>query len=314
MKPALLQLTPLPDADQAPLEAAYETHAFYADAAPEALLGRVGPTIRAIVTTGGHGVRDDVLAACPALEIVSVYGVGVDQIDLEACRRRGVRVCHTPGVLTDDVADLALGLMLSLKRDMRRAETWVRSGAWARDGRFALTRSVTGRRAGVLGLGRIGHAVARRAAAFGMEIGYWSRAAKPDAAPWAAFESAEALAAWCDILFVTVAATPETQRIVSRSVIAALGPEGALINVSRAANIDEAALLTALETGALGGAGLDVFENEPALDPRFLTLETVVLQPHAGSATIETRAAMGRLTRENLDAHFSGREPPAAFL
>jgi len=205
------------------------------------------------------------------------------------------------------VADLAVGMMLALSRGMIGAEAWARSGAWAAEGGYPLQRRVWGRRAGVLGLGRIGHSVARRLAGFDMQISYSARAPKPEAAAWSFVADPVALAAQSDVLFVTLAATSETRHIVGPEVLKALGPEGMLINVSRAANIDEEALLTALETGMLGGAALDVFEGEPALNPRFTALPNVLLQPHHGSGTVETRRAMGQLLRDNLTAFFAGQ-------
>jgi lactate dehydrogenase-like 2-hydroxyacid dehydrogenase len=262
--------------------------------------------VRAIATNGGLGANAAIIAACPKLEVIAVYGVGYDAVDLAACQARGIRVTNTPDVLTGDVADLAVGMMLALARGIVPAERWARSGDWASKGGFGLTGRVFGKRAGVLGLGRIGHAVARRLAAFDMDIAYSAQSPKADAADWAFIADPVALAARSDFLFVTLAASAATRHIVDRSVIAALGPQGMVINVSRAANIDETALLDALESGALGGAALDVFEGEPALNPRFVALPNVLLQPHIGSGTVETRKAMGLLMRDNLSAHFAG--------
>ncbi|MGL6210171.1 MAG: NAD(P)-dependent oxidoreductase, partial [Paracoccaceae bacterium] len=235
-------------------------------------------------------------------------------VDLEACRARGIKVANTPDVLTDDVADLAVAMMLAQSRGMVGAERWARDGSWASKGTYPLQRTVSGRRAGVLGLGRIGYEVARRLEAFNMDIAYSAQAPKEHAARWPFIADPVALAARSDFLFVTLAASAATRHIVNADVIAALGPEGMLINVSRAANIDEGALLDALETGALGSAALDVFEGEPALNPRFVTLPNVLLQPHHGSATFETRRAMGQLMRANLTAHFAGQPLPTPVL
>lgn len=304
-KPQVLQVGTYPEWDQAPLDAAYTMHRYFDAADKSAFLARVGPEVRGIATRGDLGASAAMVAACPKLEVIVVYGVGYDGVDLAACRARGIRVTNTPDVLTEDVADLGIGMMLMLSRGMQAAADWVQSGDWAAKGGFALQRKVSGKRAGVLGLGRIGAAVAKRLEGFGMEIAYSSTVKKD--VPWQFVADPVALAARSDFLFVTLAATPATRHIVNADVIAALGPAGLLINVSRAANIDEAALLDALETGALGGAALDVFEGEPMLNPRFLALRNVVLQPHHASGTYETRQAMGKLMRDNLDAHFAGR-------
>lgn len=304
-KPQVLQVGTYPEWDQAPLDAAYKMHRYFEAADKAAFLADVGPQVRGIATRGDLGASADMIAACPKLEVISVYGVGYDAVDLAACRARGIRVTNTPDVLTDDVADLALGMALMLSRGMQAATDWVMSGDWVAKGGFALQRKFSGKRAGVLGLGRIGQAVAERLEGFGMEIAYSSTKAKT--VPWQFIADPVALAARSDFLFVTLAATPQTRHIVNAAVIAALGKTGMLINVSRAANIDEDALLGALESRSLGGAALDVFEGEPKLNPRFLALKNVVLQPHHASGTFETRAAMGKLMRDNLEAHFASR-------
>lgn len=308
-KPAVLQMGPYPDWDQRPLDAAFTMHRLWQATDRAAFLARVGPEVRAIATRGDLGADAEVIGACPRLELIAVYGVGYDAVDMGLARARGVAVTNTPDVLTDDVADLAVGMVLALSRGIAQADTFVRDGSWSRGG-FPLRRKVSGRRAGILGLGRIGHAIARRLDSFGMEIGYWSRTPKPDAGRWMRHDSPAALARASDFLVVALAATPETRHIVSAEVIGALGPQGMLVNISRAANVDEEALLDALEGGRLGGAALDVFEGEPSLNPRFLTAPNVLLQPHHGSGTVETRQAMGQLLRDNLTAHFAGRPLP----
>ena len=306
-KPEILQIRPYPDWDQQPLEEAFAVHRYFEAADKDRFLAEVGPQVRGIATRGELGASAAMIAACPRLEVVSVYGVGFDAVDLAACRARGVRVTNTPDVLTRDVADLGVAMMLAQSRGMVGADAWVRDGSWAAKGLYPLQRRVWGRRAGVLGLGRIGHEVAKRLAGFDMDIAYSDVGPKDFAAGWEFVADPVALAERSDFLFVTLAASAATRHIVSRAVIEALGPEGMLINVSRASNIDEAALLDALETGRLGSAALDVFEGEPALDPRFLKLDNVLLQPHQASGTVETRKAMGKLVRDNLSAHFAGQ-------
>ena len=303
-KPHILQLGGYPDWDQVPLETSFALHRYDHATDKAAFLAQVGPLIRGIATNGGLGASADIIAACPNLEIIAVYGVGYDTVDLAACKARGIHVTNTPDVLTGDVADLAVGMMLAQARAMVAAETWVRSGDWAAKGGFPLTRRVHGMRAGILGLGRIGHAVAKRLAAFEMDIAYSARSAK--ATDWEFIADPVALAERSDVLFVTLDASAATRHIVNADVLRALGPQGMVINVSRAANIDEEALLQALASGTLGSAALDVFEGEPALNPRFLSLPNVLLQPHIGSGTVETRKAMGQMMRDNLSAHFAG--------
>jgi lactate dehydrogenase-like 2-hydroxyacid dehydrogenase len=313
-KPQILQIGPYPAWDQDPLDAAFTMHRYFEAADKAAFLAAVGPDVRAIATRGELGANAAMIAACPQLEIISVYGVGYDAVDLGAARARGIRVTNTPDVLTNDVADLGVAMMLVQSRGMIGAETWVRDGSWAQKGLYPLRNRVWGKRAGVLGLGRIGYEVAKRLAGFDIQIAYSDVAPKDHGAAWVFIADPVALAARSDFLFVTLAASAATRHIVGQAVIDALGPEGMLINISRASNIDEEALLAALETGRLGSAALDVFEGEPHLNPRFLTLPNVLLQPHHASGTFETRKAMGQLLRDNLTAHFAGQPLPTAVL
>jgi lactate dehydrogenase-like 2-hydroxyacid dehydrogenase len=306
-KPHVLQVGPYPEWDQTPLDAAFTVHRWWEAADKDALLASVGPSIRAVATRGDLGASEAMIAACPNLEMISVFGVGYDGVHLPSCKARGIRVSNTPDVLTDDVADLAVAMLLALVRRVVPAEAWVRSGDWAAKGNPPLTRKVSGTRAGILGLGRIGAAIARRCEGFGMQIAYSARSPKPGAEGWTYIPDAVELARNCDHLFVALAATPETRHIVNAKVLQALGPDGTVINISRAANVDETALLDALEGGQIAGAALDVFEGEPNLNPRFLAAPNVLLQPHHGSGTVDTRKAMGKLMRDNLTAHFAGQ-------
>lgn len=308
-KPQILQIGPYPEWDQVPLDEAFTVHRYFSAPDRNALLAQVGNDIRGIATRGELGAGAELIAACPRLEIISVYGVGFDAVNLAACRERGIRVTNTPDVLTNDVADLGVAMMLAQSRGMIGAEQWVRDGSWAAKGLYPLRSRVWGKRAGILGLGRIGYEVAKRLQGFDMEIAYTDVAPKDFAAPgWSYVADPVTLARQVDFLFVTLAASAATRHIVGRDVLTALGPTGMLINISRASNIDENALLDALETRTLGSAALDVFEGEPKLNERFLKLENVLLQPHHASGTFETRRAMGQLLRDNLGAHFSGRE------
>ena len=304
----ILQVGPYPQWDEEKLNARFRMHRYFEANDKTAFLAENGANIRGIATRGELGANRVMIEALPRLEVISVYGVGFDAVDLQAARERGIRVTNTPDVLTKDVADLGVAMMLVQSRGMIGAESWVRSGNWASKGLYPLKNRVHGKRAGVLGLGRIGYEVAKRLAGFDMDIAYTDVSAKDFAKDWTFVADPVALAARSDFLFVTLAASAATRHIVGTSVIEALGPEGMLINISRASNIDEDALLDALESGKLGSAALDVFEGEPKLNPRFLQLDNVLLQPHHASGTFETRKAMGALVFDNLCAHFDGRE------
>lgn len=305
-KPTILQVGAYPEWDQVALDQAFDMRRMFDADDQNMFLATVGPEVRAIATRGELGADRAMIGACPNVEVISVYGVGYDAVDLTACKERGIAVTNTPDVLTQDVADLGVAMMLCQSRGMIGAENWVRDGSWAREGLFPLKRRVFERKAGILGLGRIGFEVGKRLAGFDMDIAYSDIAAKDYAPDWRFVADPDELAQQVDFLFVTLAASAETRHIVGPSVINALGPDGMIINISRASNIDENALIAALSSGALGYAALDVFEGEPDLDPRFLELDNVLLQPHHASGTIETRKAMGRLLRDNLSAHFSG--------
>jgi D-3-phosphoglycerate dehydrogenase len=302
-RPELLMVGSLPEQDSQPLAAQFRVQTLWNAPDRAALLARCGE-VRAIATRGDVGADAALIAALPALEIIACYGVGVDAIDLAAAQARGIRVTNTPDVLTGDVADTAIALALAVMREIPRADAHVRGGGWAR-GNLPLARRFHGSKVGVVGFGRIGAAVAKRAAGFDCDIGYFNRSPLPDA-PYQAFGAIADLAAWADVLIVTLAGGTGTRAIIDAAVIRALGPRGFLVNVSRGSTVDEAALLDALEAQAIAGAGLDVFLNEPNIDGRFKALPNVVLLPHHGSATQETRRAMGQLMRDNLAAHFAG--------
>jgi lactate dehydrogenase-like 2-hydroxyacid dehydrogenase len=265
----------------------------------------IAPRIRAIAASGESKVPRELIAQLPALEIVSVFGVGYDGIDVAAARERGIAVTHTPDVLNDEVADLAMALVLAVSRRLVEADRYVRTGAWA-NGPMPLARKVSGARLGIVGLGRIGKAIARRAEAFGMSIAYTARSAKDDA-PYPYFATAEALAREVDFLVVITPGGAATRKLIDAKVLAALGKKGYLVNVARGSVVDEQALVAALRAGTIAGAGLDVFENEPNVPAELLALDNVVLTPHVGSATWQTRQAMADLAFGNLQAHFAGR-------
>ncbi|CAB3971267.1 MULTISPECIES: 2-hydroxyacid dehydrogenase [Burkholderia] len=303
-RPELLMTGPYQPWDDAWLSAGYDVHRLWEAADRAAFLAEHGAGVRAIATRGDLGANAELIAALPKLEIIACYGVGTDAIDLAAARARGIRVTNTPDVLTGDVADLGVGLALAMMRRIGAGDAYVRSGAW-RDGDMPLVTRLYGKRVGVVGFGRIGSTLARRLSGFDVELGYFDVAPREDS-PHRFFGDLAALASWCDLLIVTLAGGPTTRHLVDAAVLDALGPQGYLVNVSRGTTVDEPALLDALERGAIAGAALDVFWNEPNIDPRFLALPNVLLQPHHASGTIETRQAMGWLVRDNLAAHFAG--------
>ncbi|KAI4329243.1 hypothetical protein L6164_021531 [Bauhinia variegata] len=262
-------------------------------------------SIRAVVGGTTDGADADLIEALPKLEIVSSFSVGVDKIDLNKCREKGIRVTNTPDVLTDDVADLTIGLILALLRRICACDQYVRSGKW-KQGDFELTTKFSGKTVGIIGLGRIGMAIATRAEAFDCPISYYSRTEKPES-KYKYYPNVVELASNCDILVVACPLTKETHHIINREVINALGPKGVLINVGRGKHVDEPELVSSLLQGRLGGAGLDVFENEPHVPEQLFGLDNVVLLPHVGSATVETRTAMADIVLGNLEAHFLGK-------
>ncbi len=272
-------------------------------ALPEAVRTRV----RALAYKGGGSLGAAHLDLLPGLGIVANYGVGYDSVDVDAATRRGIRVTNTPDVLSDDVADLAVAMLLAQSRQMTQGSDWVRSGRWASEGDLPLNRKVSGGRAGIMGLGRIGREIANRLAAFKMEIHYHARGEKETPA-WTFHADPVDLARAVDFLFVALVGGVATEAYVSAAVIEALGPDGVLVNISRGSTVDEGALLDALEAGRLRGAALDVFRGEPDIDPRFLRLDNALLLPHQASGTIETRKAMGQLQRDNVAAFLAGRD------
>ncbi len=262
---------------------------------------------QAVAFTGHAPLGGPEMDLLPNLRLIANYGVGYDAIDVAAASKRNISVTNTPDVLNDDVADLAVALLLAQRRELIEASEWVHSGNWTTNGNFRLAHKISGAKAGVVGLGRIGHEIASRLAAFKMDIHYTSR--NPKQTPgWTFHKDALSLAKEVDYLFVALVGGPETENLVSREVLEALGTNGVLVNISRGSTVDEQALLEALETGSIAGAGLDVFQNEPKLNPRFLKLSNVVLLPHQGSATKETRAMMGQLQRDNIRAQLNNEQ------
>ncbi|MBF9028372.1 2-hydroxyacid dehydrogenase [Rhodobacterales bacterium FZCC0188] len=252
--------------------------------------------------TAFGGAEMDLL---PDLKLIANYGVGYDAIDIPAANARGIKVTNTPDVLNDDVADIAVGMLLMQVREMTQAADWARSGQWKTGGEYRLNRKFSGGRVGIVGLGRIGREIANRLAAFKMDIHYYARSEK-ETPNWTYHADPVSLAGAVDYLIVALVGGPDTAKFVSREVIAALGPRAIIVNISRGSTIDEDAMLEALEQGKIGGAALDVFLNEPNINPRFYDLPNVVIQPHQGSGTVETREAMAALQRDNIHALMKG--------
>lgn len=273
-----------------------------------AAFAAAAPGITGIIASGESRVPAELIAQLPKLRIISVMGVGYDGVDVAAAKKAGVMVTHTPSVLNDDVADLAIALMLSAARQIPAADRYVREANWSTKGPMPLARKMSGARLGIVGMGRIGQAIAKRGLAFGMSVGYTARSRKADL-PFAFHADATALAAASDFLVVITPGGDGTRKLINADVLKALGKDGYLINVARGSVVDEAALMDALEQGTIAGAGLDVFENEPQVPARLLAMPHVVLTPHVGSATGQTRQAMADLAFNNLMAVLHGKAP-----
>jgi lactate dehydrogenase-like 2-hydroxyacid dehydrogenase len=279
-----------------------------ADSIPEVSLA-IRETIAGVAFKGHRPLEFDETKfdLLPELKIISNFGVGYDAIDISEATARGVKVTNTPDVLNDDVADVAVGMLIALSREFSMGVNWVKSGDWGKFGEMPLNRKVSGKKAGILGLGRIGGAIADRLSAFKMDIHYYARSKKSAPKSWTYHADPVALASEVDFLFVALVGGEETSKLASAEVIRALGPDGILINISRGSTVDEDALLEALKTKRIRGAALDVFAGEPNINPKFLELENVFMQPHQGSGTVETREAMSKLQRDNL-ANFFGKK------
>ena len=263
--------------------------------------------LRALVTSSHEGVPEWIWG-CPELKVIGNFGVGYDGIDTERAARQGIWVTNTPDVLRDAVAELAMGMLLSLLRKLNHAERFARDREWESQGEFQLTEDLCGKRLGMLGMGGIGSEIAARAAAFKMEIAYTSR--NPKEVPWKHEPSLLDLASWSDILCCIVPASSDTNDLVNKEVLDALGPDGYLLNIGRGNVVDEETLIACLQERSIAGAALDVYKTEPAFDQRLSTLDNVLLLPHVGSATKGTRRKMAYLVLENVHAALAGKEPP----
>jgi lactate dehydrogenase-like 2-hydroxyacid dehydrogenase len=305
----VLMVSPVPPLQVADVIGPCRFHKLWQADDPAALIGAVKHRVRGIVNAALAPVAIDgaFMSQFPKLEIVAHMGVGYDRVDAKWAAEHRVVVTNTPDVLTDEVADLAIGLLLATVRQIPQAERYLRAGKWA-DGMFPLTASLRGRRLGILGLGRIGKAIAVRAEAFGLTVAYHGRSRQPDVT-YTYYPTLHELAAACSVLVVVAPGGPTTRNIVNAEVLEALGPDGILINVARGSLVDEAALVAALRAGKILSAGLDVFANEPHVPQELIDMDHVVLLPHVGSAAHAVRVAMAQLTLDNLVAWASGKPP-----
>lgn len=299
----LLLTTKIPSPALEMLEREYLCHRLYEAPDRQALLKEVGPRVRGIASFAHGGVDTALIEALPKLEIIAHYGDGTEKLDLETAKRRGIVVANVVGLVDDCVADTVMGLMLNVMRRYPQADAFVRSGRWTAPGTFPYSTSLGGKTVGILGLGGIGKAVAKRAAGFNMSIRYHSRRRKD--VDYAYDPDPVALAENSDVLVLAVPGGPETVNMVDARVLDALGPRGYVINVARGSVIDEPTLIQYLEQKKIAGAGLDTIQNEPKVDARLLALDNVVVYPHVGTYTIETRTAMANCQLENLRRHFA---------
>jgi lactate dehydrogenase-like 2-hydroxyacid dehydrogenase len=309
-RPAVLQMNALSPLLEQELGARFEVHRWFDLADRERFLSERAASIRAVVTGGRVGLPKDLMDRLPSLGIVAINGVGYDKVDMQAAELRGLCVSCTPGVLTEDVADLAVGLVIGLLRGIVSSDRHVRGGLWPA-GDPPLARKVSGKRFGIVGLGRVGGAIAQRLAVFG-PVAYCNTTPKAVAYPFV--DSVVGLAAASDVLILAASVNASTRGIVGREVLNALGPSGYLINVARGALVNETELIGALQNHRIAGAALDVFVDEPVVPEALCNLPRAVLTPHIGSATEETREAMARAVLANLDAFFEGRPAPGSIF
>lgn len=309
MKIDILLTQPVPSAIDARLQESYKVHRLYEAADEDSFLTAFGSSIRGVVTGGAKGLSNEIMGRLPALQIIAISGIGTDAVDLKNASRLGIQVTTTPGVLTDDVADMGMGLLIMTLRDLGIGDRIVREGHWGVVAQ-PLARKVTGITLGIVGLGRVGHAIARRATAFDMTVNYTDLCEQPQSAYHFIPDLIE-LARRSDVLMLAASAD-QGNAIITSEVLEALGANGYLINVARGKLVDEPALIAALRRGTIAGAGLDVFADEPNVPNALRSLSNVVLQPHRASATEQTRLAMGEIVLANLQACFAGSPLPTA--
>lgn len=305
MKPDLLVVGPMYPPTLAAIDAAYTTHKLWLAPDRDAFLASIAYRIDAASTSGTRGMDAATMEKLPKLRMISHFGVGVDSIDVDAAKKRGITITNTPDVLNADVADLAIALLLAAVRRIPAGDRYVRDGRWLK-GAMPLAETIQSKTLGVIGLGRIGKEIARRAEAFNLKIAYQGPNKKKDVS-WLYFKDPVELARQVDFIVASCPGGEATRGVVSRAVLEALGPKGVFVNISRGSVADETAMVELLKEGKLGGAGLDVFVDEPRVPEALFAMDNVVLQPHVGSATHPTRAAMGQLVVDNLAAYFAKR-------
>jgi lactate dehydrogenase-like 2-hydroxyacid dehydrogenase len=307
MKPELLLVSPLPPRVTEALKDDFVLHDYFRAKDKPGMLMEVGGKVRGYISFASSGGADAALMdATPKVEMIANWGVGYDRVDAAAAKQRNIIVTNTPDVLTDCCADLAMALILAVGRRVAEGDRYVRAGNWPKLGNLALATRVSGARLGIVGLGRIGKAAAKRADAFDMKIAYFGRN-KQKGVPYDYYDDPVKLAKDSDFLLLTCPGGPETHHLVNADVLDAIGPQGFLINVARGSVVDENALIAALKEKRIAGAALDVFAKEPQVPAALMTMDNVVLQPHQSSATTATRRAMDDLVVENIRLHFAGK-------
>ncbi len=313
MRRTLLQMGPLFEHTQKSYEENYDIHKLWEAADQDALIESIADRCTGVVTDGGKGVSNAVLEKLPNVKVITVFGVGVDAIDLDYCKNNQITVGNTPDVLSDDVADLAVSLALATCRQVAFGDRYARDGKWPKQGPMPLTTRMSGKTAGIFGMGSIGDSLAKRLSGFDMPIKYCNRSAKSGCA-YEYVDTAVKLAKDVDFLFITASANENTVGAINNKVLDALGTNGYLINVARGTLVDETTMVDYLVNRKIAGAGLDVFENEPGIPKALLSLDNVVLQPHNASGTWETRKAMGELSLSNIAAFFDNKPLPAKVI
>lgn len=307
MRHEVMMMGPLPESQMRQLEERYQLHCLWRAKDPEQKIKEVAGNITGLVSVYDRNVSAKLIKALPNLEIIAHYGVGYDNVDVSAAREQDVIVTNTPDVLTEDVADMGIGLVLAVMRRLVEGDIYVRTGQWAKKGDLPLGRSLQSKTMGIVGMGRIGQAIARRADIFGLKVVYYSPVQKKKI-KYPHYSDLKNMAEVSDILMVTCPYKKETHHLINAAILKALGKKGFLINIARGKIVCERDLIDCLEAGMIAGAGLDVFENEPNVPSALCRLDNVVLQPHQASATHETRAAMAQLVVDNIHSYFEKAE------
>jgi len=307
MTQTILMMGPLPEAQMKELEDRYTIFKLWQEADPEAKLQQIREAVTGMVSVYDQNVSAKLIRALPNLEIIAHYAVGYDTVDIRAAKEQGVVVTNTIGVSADDAADLAIGMVLGVFRRMVEGDMYIRSGQWAKRGPMPLGRTVKGRRMGIVGMGNIGQAIASRAGVFGMSVVYFGPRKKPEIS-YTYYNDLQKMAEECDILMVACSYSQATHELIDAKILKSLGKNGVLVNIARGKVVNEQDLIDALEGGVIAGAGLDVFENEPDVPSSLCRLDNVVLQPHQGSATVESSAAEAQLVVNNLRSYFEKAE------